>query len=116
MYSKTLALASSLVAKVSPRVSSFFGLAQKDSIGASSQQFARRLMLQAIPWRASSRWWCSLAYWLAPIRVGHEPLAGLATPGECHLQRVDDQPAVDPLETIDRPMIFREWRSSTAAR
>ena len=56
MYSKMLALASSLVAKVSPRISSFFRLAKKLSIGALSQQFARRLMLQVIPWPASSRW------------------------------------------------------------
>ena len=56
MYSKILALASRLVAKLSPRVNSFFRLAKKLSIGALSQQFARRLMLQVIPWRASRPW------------------------------------------------------------
>ena len=49
MDSKMLALASSLVAKLSPRVNSFFRLAKKLSIGALSQQFARRLMLHVIP-------------------------------------------------------------------
>jgi hypothetical protein len=49
MYSKRLVLASSLVAKVSPRGSSFFRLAKRLSIGALSQQFARQLMPQVIP-------------------------------------------------------------------
>ena len=57
MYSeKSLALASSLVAKISPRVNSFFRLAKKLSIGTLSQQFPRRLMLQVISWPASRRW------------------------------------------------------------
>ena len=49
MYSKMLAFASALVAKISPRVNSFFRLAKKLSIGALSQQFDRRLMLHVIP-------------------------------------------------------------------
>jgi hypothetical protein len=56
MYSKMLARASALVAKNSPRVSSFFRLAKKLSIGALSQQLARRLMLQVIPWTARRPW------------------------------------------------------------
>jgi hypothetical protein len=51
-----LARAPALVAKSSPRVSSFFRLAKKLSIGALSQQFARRLMLQVISWPASRCW------------------------------------------------------------
>ena len=51
-----LALASARVANISPRVSSFFSEAKKLSIGALSQQFARRLMLHTIPWPARSRW------------------------------------------------------------
>ena len=35
---------------------STFKLAKKLSIGALSQQFARRLMLQVIPWPAKSPW------------------------------------------------------------
>ena len=56
MYSNKLVLASSLVANISPRVNSFFRLAKELSIGALSQQFARRLMLQTIPRPASRRW------------------------------------------------------------
>ena len=54
IYSKMLALAASLVAKISPRVNSFFRLANNDSIGALSRQFALRLMRQVIPRPASS--------------------------------------------------------------
>ena len=56
MDAKRLARASSLVAKISSRIGSFFRLAKNDPIGASSQQFARRLMLPKNPWPARSPW------------------------------------------------------------
>src|SRR5262245_16895243 len=49
MYSKSAARASARVAKSAPWTSSFFSDANKLSIGALSQQSARRLMLQVIP-------------------------------------------------------------------
>lgn len=44
-----LALASYLAAKIAPRVSSLFRPAKKDSVGALSRRFARRLMLRTMP-------------------------------------------------------------------
>lgn len=58
MSSDNAVRAPALAAKCASWTSSFFGLAQDDSIGASS----RRLMLQMIPRPARSRWWCSPVY------------------------------------------------------
>jgi len=55
MNSNRLDLASALVAKSSPGTDFFLRLAKKLSIGALSQQFARRLMLQVIPRPARRR-------------------------------------------------------------
>jgi hypothetical protein len=44
------------VAKSAPCTNSFFKLAKKLSIGALSQQSARRLMLQVMPCRANGSW------------------------------------------------------------
>ena len=56
MYSKMAARASARVAKSASWTSSFFSEAKKLSIGALSQQSARRLMLQVMPWRARRAW------------------------------------------------------------
>ena len=50
------ARASARVAKSASWTSSFFREAKKLSMGALSQQSARRLMLQVIPCFASRRW------------------------------------------------------------
>jgi hypothetical protein len=76
MYSTTVARAWARVAKSAPWTSSFCSDAKKLSIGALSQQSARRLMLQAMPCLARSRWECALAYGLPRSEWASSPAPG----------------------------------------